>query len=63
MVLGNTSPVAMISSEKDVVVVVVVVMDLKYLSFMLGSTLSSSLNSMPHGFPGVASSMNLPNSG
>ena len=30
---------------------------------MLGSTRKSSLKSIPHGLPGVASSMNLPNSG
>jgi hypothetical protein len=34
-----------------------------YLHFMLDSTLSRSLNPMPQGRPGVASSMNLPNSG
>lgn len=35
----------------------------KYLSFMSGSTPSNSLNPIPQGLPGVASSMNLPNSG
>ena len=30
---------------------------------MFGSTSSRSLKPMPHGFPGVASSINLPNSG
>ena len=34
-----------------------------YLHFMLGSTASRSLKPMPHGFPGVASSMKRPNSG
>ena len=34
-----------------------------YLHFMFGSTSSRSLKPMPQGFPGVASSMNLPNSG
>ena len=31
--------------------------------FMFGSTSSRSLNPIPHGLPGVASSINLPNSG
>jgi hypothetical protein len=34
-----------------------------YLHFMLGSTSRRSLKPIPHGFPGVASSINLPNSG
>lgn len=34
-----------------------------YLHFIFDSTISRSLKSIPHGFPGVASSMNRPNSG
>ena len=34
-----------------------------YRHFMLGSTSRRSLKPIPHGFPGVASSMNRPNSG
>jgi len=34
-----------------------------YLNFIFGSTSSKSLNPIPHGFPGVASSMKRPNSG
>lgn len=58
MFLGNLSSVDGVSVQfkKDVDGV-------DYLHFMFGSTSRRSLKPMPHGLPGVASSMNLPNSG
>ena len=56
VLLGNLSPTCVLDISQDKG-------NCAYLNFMLDSTSSKSLNPIPHGLPGVASSMKRPNSG